>query len=60
MSRVKNKFVLKFVKKFQPNPAQTRGEPGWLAGFRPILTSLIYKFIIYKESVIILNKEYIK
>jgi len=26
---------LKFVKKFQPNPARTRGEPGWLAGFDP-------------------------
>jgi len=26
---------LKFVKKFQPNPAQTRREPGWLASSNP-------------------------
>jgi len=27
VSRVKNQSVLKFVKKFQPNPARTRGKP---------------------------------
>ena len=35
MSRVKNQPVLKFVKKFQPNLAQTRVEPGWLVGSNP-------------------------
>jgi len=35
MSRVKNQLVLKFVKKFQPNPARTRGKPGWHAGSNP-------------------------
>jgi len=35
MSWVKNQPVLKFVKKFQPNLTQTRGEPGWLAGSNP-------------------------
>jgi len=28
-------ILLKFVKKFQPNPARTRGEPSWLAGSNP-------------------------
>jgi len=27
MNQIKNQPILKFVKKFQPNPAQTRGEP---------------------------------
>jgi len=32
VNRVKNQPVLKFVKKFQPNPARTRSESGWFAG----------------------------
>jgi len=32
MSWVKNQSVLKFVKKFLPNPVRTRGELGWLVG----------------------------
>jgi len=35
MSQVKNQPILKFVKKFQPNPARTRGEPSWLTGSNP-------------------------
>jgi len=35
VSQVKNQLVLKFVKKFQPNLAQTRGGLGWLADLNP-------------------------
>jgi len=35
VNRVKNQFVLKFVKKFQPNPTQTCGKSGWLVGSNP-------------------------
>jgi len=35
VSQVKNEPVLKFVQKFQPNFAQTRGGSGWLAGSNP-------------------------
>jgi len=35
VDRVKNQPVLKFVKKFQPNPTQIRGGPGWFADSNP-------------------------
>jgi len=35
VGQVKNQPVLKFVKKFQPNLAQTYGGLGWLAGSNP-------------------------
>jgi len=44
VSRVKNQPVLKFVKKFQPNPVRTRDERSWLPDFNSFwqLCSFVY------------------